>query len=65
MTHEKINVRTIRSAWHTCNYEYQVWIDGLRPCDFKQRDYIIATLTKWFGCAAYFWDDCFLAGKRW
>lgn len=58
----KINVTNIRPAWCSSAYKWQVWVSdaGL----FEQHEYILQTLSKWFGDARYMWGNCFLCGKK-
>ena len=58
----KIRVTDIQTAWSCCNYQYQVWIDP--EYRFKNHEYILATLKKWFGSAEYMWGNCFLVCKK-
>ena len=56
----KINVISIEPAWQCCTYKLQVWVKDA----YKNREYVLETLRKWFGEAEYYWDDCYLCSFK-
>ena len=59
----KINVVRISKAWSCSSYKWIVAIDR-KAWSVENSNYIIETLRKWFGEAEYFWNDCYLCGKK-
>ena len=59
----KMNVVRIEPTWPCCNYK---WIVGVKRdvWSIESTNYILETLRKWFGEAEYFWNDCYLCGKK-
>ena len=55
----KVNIKEIRQTWSCSNYNFIVWVN-----DRSNFDYILETLTKWFGSAEYMWGNAFLVGKK-
>lgn len=59
----KMNVMRIDKTWSCCDYKWIVAIER-DVWSVESSNYILNTLRKWFGNAEYFWDDCYLCGKK-
>lgn len=59
-----LNIKEIQTSWPTCSYRLQVWIDNSTFISWEKHQYILETLTKWFGSAEYMWGNCYLCDKK-
>lgn len=60
----KLNIKSISPTWSCCSYQFVVAIKNLGYPFEEHHKYVEQKLTEFFGSCRYFWNDCYLCGKK-